>query len=69
MARNDEDHDVVVVDRGGNGGAVLLAVVVLVILVIAVWFFALGPGQGTFTGSDGGVDINVELPSVAPGAS
>jgi hypothetical protein len=72
MTGTDKDRDVVVVERGGNTGTVLLAVVLLALLVVAVWFFALGPGQEFLAGagsSDGGVNVNIELPPIGPEAS
>ena len=69
----DHDHDVVVDNRGSGVGAIL-GVIVILALVVGVWYFAFGPGQGTFGGSttDGGstdINVNVELPSVEPAAS
>ena len=66
-----DDHDVVVVDRSGGGGgaATILGVIVIALLVVGIWFFAFGPGQGTFGGSTdqpNDINVNVELPSVAP---
>ena len=64
------DHDTVVVERnGGSGVGAILGVIVVLALIIGFWYFAFGPGQGTFGGStNSGTDINVnvELPSVAP---
>ena len=69
-----DDHDVVVVDRSGGGGgaATILGVIVIALLVVGIWFFAFGPGQGTFGGSTdqpNDINVNVELPSVAPESS
>ena len=67
-----DHHDVIVQDRGSGVGAIL-AVILIIALAIGVWYFALGPGQGTFGGSttNNGTDINVnvELPSVEPAGS
>jgi hypothetical protein len=69
---SDHDHDVVVDNRGSGIGAIL-GVIVIIALVVGIWYFAFGPGQGTFGGSStqNGTDINVnvELPSVEPAAS
>ena len=68
----DHDHDVVVDNRGSGVGAIL-GVIVILALVAGFWYFAFGPGQGTFgstsgeTGTD--INVNVEVPSVAPAAS
>lgn len=67
-----EDHDTVVVDRGGSGMGAILGVIVVLLLVLGFWYFAFGPGQGTFGGSTSqpnDINVNVELPSVAPEGS
>jgi hypothetical protein len=68
-----DDHDVVVVERRGSGMGTILGILVIAILVVGVWYFAFGPGQGTFGGGDttqpNDINVNVELPSVAPDAS
>jgi hypothetical protein len=67
------DHDTVVVERnGGSGVGAILGVIVVLALIIGFWFFAFGPGKGTFGGSTSSgtdINVNVELPSVAPAAS
>ncbi len=68
---HDHDHDVIVENRGSSLGGIL-GIIVILALLVGAWYFAFGPGQGTFGGaSKGGTDINinVELPSVAPAAS
>jgi hypothetical protein len=73
MSTDNRDHDVVVVERGGSGAGTILGVIVIALLLVGIWFFAFGPGQGTFGGesTQNGTDINVdvELPSVEPAAS
>jgi hypothetical protein len=64
--------DVVVVDRSGGGMGVILGVIVLGLLIVGIWFFAFGPGQGAFDNSNSkpnDINVNVELPSVAPEGS
>ena len=73
MTSDHDHHDVVVEDRGNSSGAIL-GVIVILALLIGFWFFAFGPGQGTFggsTSSNSGTDINVDvnLPSGEPAAS
>ena len=67
------DHETVVVESGrGSGAGAIIGVIVVLAIIIGFWYFAFGPGQGTFGGTtDSGNDINVnvELPSVAPAAS
>ena len=64
--------DVVVVDRSGGGMGVILGVIVLGMLIVGSSFFAFGPGQGAFDNSNSkpnDINVNVELPSVAPEGS
>ena len=71
MSTSHDDHDVVVVDRGGGAGTII-GVIVIALLLIGIWFFAFGPGQGTFGGTTeqpNDINVNVELPSVAPEGS
>jgi hypothetical protein len=67
-----DDHDVVVVDRRGSGMGAILGVIVIGLLLVGLWYFAFGPGQGTFGGDTtqpNDINVNVDLPSVAPDAS
>ena len=67
----NEHHDVVVENRGSGMGAIL-GVIAILVLVAGFWYFAFGPGQGTFGGTmEGGNDINVDvnMPAVEPAAS
>jgi hypothetical protein len=60
------DHrDTVVVKEGGSGAGLMLGVIVLIIVLAAGWYFLIGPGAGT-TEAPGDINVNVELPSVAP---
>ncbi|MFO7595715.1 MAG: hypothetical protein R6W92_05125 [Desulfocurvibacter africanus] len=60
------DHrDTVVVKEGGSGAGLMLGVIVLIIVLAAGWYFLLGPGAGT-TEAPGDINVNIELPSVAP---
>jgi hypothetical protein len=65
-----EDHDTVVVERGGSGLGAIVGVIVVLLLLVGFWYFALGPGQGTFGGSKSNdVNVNVELPTALPQSS
>ena len=70
---SDNDRDVVVVDSRGSGVGAILGVIVILALLVGFWYFAFGPGQGTFGASSGetgtDINVNVELPSVEPAAS
>jgi hypothetical protein len=70
MTHEHEHAPVVIEERRGGGAGMIVAAIVILAVVIGLWYFALGPGQGTF-GAGAGTDINVDvtLPSVAPEAS
>jgi hypothetical protein len=72
MTHDHEHRDVIVENRGGGLGTIL-GVIVILALLVGIWYFAFGPGQGTFQGATegGGTDINVDvnLPSVEPAGS
>lgn len=55
---HDHGNDVIVEDRGSGLGAIL-GVILIVALLAAIWYFALGPGAGTFSGEGGDVNVNV----------
>ncbi len=63
-----DNHDTVVVKDGGSSTGLILGIIALVIILAAGWYFLLGPGAGT-TDNPTDVNVNVELPSVAPDAS
>jgi hypothetical protein len=63
-----DHHDTVVVKEGGSSTGLILGIIALVIVLAAGWYFLLGPGAGT-TDQPNDVNVNVELPSVAPDAS
>jgi hypothetical protein len=45
----------------------ILGIIAIIAIVAAIWFFALGPGAGSQSGTnDGGTTINVEVPTLAP---
>ena len=63
------DRDVVVVKDGGSGMGMILGIIAIIAIVAAIWFFAIGPGAGSKPSTNGGTDINVNLPSLAPNPS
>jgi hypothetical protein len=63
-----DQHDTVVVKDGGSNAGVLIALVALVIVLAGAWYFVMGPGAGTSTAPND-INVNVELPSVAPASS
>lgn len=63
------DHrDTVVVKDGGSSTGLLLGIIAIVIVLAAGWYFLMGPGTGS-TAAPNDVNVNVELPSIAPDAS
>jgi hypothetical protein len=68
MPEMSDQHDTVVVKDGGSNAGVLIALVALVIVVAGAWYFLMGPGAGTSTAPND-INVNVELPSVAPASS
>lgn len=65
------DHrETVVVKEGGSGATAIVAILVIVLLVAGAWWFLLGPGaQGGTDTAPNDINVNIELPSVAPAAS
>lgn len=62
-----ERRDTVIVKEGGSSTGMLLGIIAIVIVLAAGWYFLMGPGAGTTAPTD--VNVNIELPSVAPAAS
>jgi hypothetical protein len=63
-----DQHDTVVVKEGGSSTGLILGIIALILVVAAGWYFLIGPGAGS-TGAPTDVNVNVELPSVAPDGS
>jgi len=63
------DHrDTVVVKDGGSSAGLLLGIIAIIIVLAGAWYFLMGPGAGSTTAPND-ININVDLPSVAPAAS
>ena len=62
-----EHRDTVIVKEGGSSSGLLLGIIAIVIVLAAGWYFLMGPGSSTSAPTD--VNVNIELPSVAPAAS
>jgi len=63
------DHrDTVVVKDGGSSAGLLLGIIAIVIVLAGAWYFLMGPGASSTTAPND-INVNVELPSVAPAAS
>jgi hypothetical protein len=64
------DRETVVVKDGSSGAGMILGIIAIIAIVAAIWFFALGPGSGSNSGTnDGGTTINVQVPTGAPNPS
>ena len=60
------DRDTVVVTDGDSGMGMIIGIIAVIAIVAAIWFFAMGPGAGSQSGTDvNGPNINVTVPSVA----
>ena len=62
------DRDTVVVKDGGSSTGAILGIIAIIIVLALGWYFLMGPGAGS-TSQPNDVNVNVELPSVAPQAS
>jgi hypothetical protein len=60
------DPNTVVVKDGGSNTGVILGIIAIIIVLALGWYFLMGPGAGAGTTPPNEVNINVELPSVAP---
>lgn len=63
-----EHRDTVVVKDGGSNTGLLLGIIAIVIVLAAGWYFLMGPGANSTTAPND-INVNIELPSVAPDAS
>ena len=63
-----DQHDTIVVKEGGSSAGVIVGIIALILVLGAGWYFLLGPGAGS-TSQPTDINVNVELPSVAPDAS
>ena len=62
------DRDTVVVKDGGSSTGVILGIIAIIIVLALGWYFLVGPGAGS-SSQPNDVNVNVELPSVAPQSS
>jgi hypothetical protein len=60
-----EHRDTVVVKDGGSSTGVILGIIAIIIVLALGWYFLMGPGAGS-TSQPSDINVNVELPSVAP---
>ena len=60
-----DHHDTVVVKDGGSNTGMILGIIAIIIVLALGWYFLMGPGAGS-TSQPSDINVNVELPSVAP---
>ena len=64
------DRETVVVKEGSSGAGMILGILAILAIVAAIWFFAIGPGAGSNTGTNGGgTTVNDPVPTGAPNPS
>ena len=62
------DRDTVVVKDGGSSIGTILGIIAIILVLAGLWYFLLGPGANSKSGSND-INIDVNLPSLAPAAS
>ena len=62
------DRETVVVKDGGSSTGAILGIIAIIIVLALGWYFLMGPGAGSRT-QPNDINVNVELPSVAPQSS
>jgi hypothetical protein len=65
---HDHDRDTVVVRDGGSSSGMILGIIAVIIVLAGAWYFLMGPGANT-TSTPNNVNVDVNLPSLAPAAS
>ncbi len=65
---HDHDRDTVVVRDGGSSSGMILGIIAVIIVLAGAWYFLMGPGANP-SSNPGNVNVDVNLPSLAPAAS
>ena len=63
------DRDTVVVRDGGSSTGLILGIIAVIIVLAGAWYFLMGPGATTNSNAPSDVNVDVNLPSLAPEAS
>ena len=61
----EDRHDTGVVKDGGSSMGMILGIIAILIVLAGLWYFLMGPGASS-TNSPNDINVNVELPSLAP---
>ncbi len=62
------DRDTVVVKDGGSSIGTILGIIAIILVPAGLWYFLIGPGSHSKSGSNQ-INVDVNLPSLAPAAS
>ncbi len=63
---HDHDRDTVVVRDGGSSSGMILGIIAVIIVLAGAWYFLMGHCANT---TPNNVNVDVNLPSLAPAAS
>lgn len=66
---DQHDHDTVVVRDGGSSSGMILGIIAVIIVLAGAWYFLMGPGSGSTSNPNTDINVDVNLPSLAPAAS
>lgn len=62
------DRETVVVKDGGSSSGLILGIIAVIIVLAGAWYFLMGPGASS-TSNPSNVNVDVNLPTLAPAAS
>lgn len=68
MTDQHTDHDTVVVRDGGSSSGLILGIIAVIIVLAGAWYFLMGPGASS-TSNPSNINVDVNLPTLAPAAS
>jgi hypothetical protein len=66
---HDHDRDTVVVRDGGSSSGMILGIIAVIIVLAGAWYFLMGPGANSTSNPNTDINVDVNLPSLAPAAS
>lgn len=62
------DRETVVVKDGGSSSGLILGIIAVIIVLAGAWYFLMGPGASS-TSNPSNINVDVNLPTLAPAAS